>query len=47
MFGLLPITGCSARLTERPAALPYQTLGLGHDTNTNALLEKTAFNLLT
>jgi hypothetical protein len=45
------MTGGSARLTERLAALPYQTLalglGLGHDTNTNALLEKTAFNLLT
>ncbi|MEU6914967.1 hypothetical protein [Streptomyces olindensis] len=43
------MTGGSARLTERPAALPYQTLalGLGHDTNTNALLEKTAFNLRT
>jgi hypothetical protein len=46
-FGLLPMTGGSARLTERLAALPYQTLALGHDTNTNALLAKTAFNLLT
>ncbi len=49
------MTGGSARLTERLAALPSQTLalglalalGLGHDTNINALLEKTAFNLLT
>ncbi|MBB6414557.1 hypothetical protein [Streptomyces sp. AK010] len=40
------MTGRSARLTERPPSRT-KTLGLGHDTNTNALQEKTAFNLLT
>ncbi len=47
VFGLLPMTGGSAGLADRLAALPHQALALGHDTSANAtLLEKTADALL-
>lgn len=47
VFGLLPVTGPSADLAERLAALPHQSVVLGHDTAAaTALLEKAADRLL-